>query len=509
MNIGGVWKGLSLRDSLFGPSIGAGEYEVIYEFGGTCGDTDTVSITVTGQLDASILTADTMICEGTGGFELRKTTLGGVWTNTPDSIFDYTALSPGDYKVYYEFGGSCGDTDSVTITVSSTPKAENIDTTICENSLVINLPGSDNYGPGVTAGVFDPATAGVGTHNIFIIEGTTCKDTSLSEIKIIENHTNPTFSFDTTLCSSNSEFALPISNGEWTGEGVTDNKFDLNKDVGVYNIEFTNKEECGINSSAVINIVGTKATLPDISNLTPCIGDTITIKFNDSFDRDWRFDGLRFSGDSIQYIVTEGRELTGTIVTDYGIGCVDTFKIPLIQPSLSPEIDVDFSNNPEQLTEFSQELIITSYTLDAANYWTINDSTTRGSYVTFLPSENDSLSFCLETTNTNGCSSKYCEKYQIKKVNDFYIPSAFTPNNDGTNDEFKVEARYFPMEFEMYIFDRWGDLVYVLNSINDTWDGTDMNSGLPLGIDTYVYKIEYTFIGNRDRIKVGQINLIR
>lgn len=64
--------------------------------------------------------------------------------------------------------------------------------------------------------------------------------------------------------------------------------------------------------------------------------------------------------------------------------------------------------------------------------------------------------------------------------------------------------------FEIFIYNRWGQLIWQSNSINELWDGTF--NGNDVQSDTYVYKIYYSF-EELSRIKkeqkVGIVNLIR
>ncbi|MEA3476601.1 MAG: gliding motility-associated C-terminal domain-containing protein [Bacteroidota bacterium] len=71
-----------------------------------------------------------------------------------------------------------------------------------------------------------------------------------------------------------------------------------------------------------------------------------------------------------------------------------------------------------------------------------------------------------------------------------FIPNAFSPNNDGLNDEFRVvtssdNIRYFRMQ----VFNRWGMLVFESHDISRGWDGRYKSDPAPSG--AYVYKIEY------------------
>lgn len=75
----------------------------------------------------------------------------------------------------------------------------------------------------------------------------------------------------------------------------------------------------------------------------------------------------------------------------------------------------------------------------------------------------------------------------IKNPNLFY-PRAFTPNNDNLNDVFNVYGQFID-EFEMSIFNRWGELMYTTNEISEGWDGTFKGNQMPEGTYTFIVKI--------------------
>ncbi len=68
----------------------------------------------------------------------------------------------------------------------------------------------------------------------------------------------------------------------------------------------------------------------------------------------------------------------------------------------------------------------------------------------------------------------------------FYIPSAFTPNGDGLNETFGPKGEGIT-EFNMQVFDRWGNLIFESNNLKIQWDGYHHEEKAPTG--TYVYKI--------------------
>ena len=88
----------------------------------------------------------------------------------------------------------------------------------------------------------------------------------------------------------------------------------------------------------------------------------------------------------------------------------------------------------------------------------------------------------------------------------FFIPSAFTPNGDGLNDLFYVKANFEPRNFEITIINRSGDLLFHSRDINIGWDGQLHGKTLPQGM--YVFIIKYKDKEGNNQKQQGQILLI-
>ena len=94
----------------------------------------------------------------------------------------------------------------------------------------------------------------------------------------------------------------------------------------------------------------------------------------------------------------------------------------------------------------------------------------------------------------------------IPKAN-YFIPNAFTPNNDGMNDEFLVYGQSL-QTVSIEVFDRWGEKVYESGDARHSgWDGTYHNKPMMTGVYVYVCRIE-TLAGKRYIVK-GDVTLIR
>jgi gliding motility-associated-like protein len=106
------------------------------------------------------------------------------------------------------------------------------------------------------------------------------------------------------------------------------------------------------------------------------------------------------------------------------------------------------------------------------------------------------------------CSSKGEIQVQVEECPDvnIYIPSAFSPNDDNINDVFLVKGIGI-IDYNLAIFNRWGEEIFMSTNIFNGWDGT--YNQLPCQEDIYVYVIRYQGkIGPKRQI-YGKISLIK
>jgi gliding motility-associated-like protein len=92
-------------------------------------------------------------------------------------------------------------------------------------------------------------------------------------------------------------------------------------------------------------------------------------------------------------------------------------------------------------------------------------------------------------TAVNNCGSSYDEVKFTPGTCTIYIPSAFTPNNDGNNDVFKVLGTDLVSQFTLRIFNRYGQVIFETSDKNQGWDGKV--KGSPSSPGGYVYVVKY------------------
>jgi len=121
-----------------------------------------------------------------------------------------------------------------------------------------------------------------------------------------------------------------------------------------------------------------------------------------------------------------------------------------------------------------------------------------------ITSPNQNITFFVYFVDVNGCkNSSYVD---IKYDATIYVPNTFIPNNDGINDVFRIYGGNLK-EMECLIFNRWGQLINTIDSIDDYWDGTYKGKKCQDG--TYTWKLIYVdFLGVKHQL-TGHVNLIR
>ena len=117
-----------------------------------------------------------------------------------------------------------------------------------------------------------------------------------------------------------------------------------------------------------------------------------------------------------------------------------------------------------------------------------------------------------------GCSDTMSKQIWITDEYWMYIPNAFTPDYDGYNDVFCIEYNGVRTEtFKLNIYDRFSNLVYATNQIEDLecllnsngWNGTHFKTGEDLPMGTYIYEIYFQDFEGWKHSDQGTLHIIR
>ena len=208
--------------------------------------------------------------------------------------------------------------------------------------------------------------------------------------------------------------------------------------------------------------------------------------------------------------------VTLTVISDSG--CLSTLsKINYI--TVYPNPNANFTVQP-QVTTITDPTISISDQSTGAYYWNWNFGDGSDSInidlatsTVFSPAphtyqDTNTYTITLITSTLYNCIDKAYQTIIIDPDFMFYIPNSFTPDNDGMNDNFSGKG-LFIKNYEMNIFDRWGNLIFRSTDMNKPWDGK-ANYGVEAAqSEVYIYSIKITDFKKRKHIYKGIVTLVR
>lgn len=108
---------------------------------------------------------------------------------------------------------------------------------------------------------------------------------------------------------------------------------------------------------------------------------------------------------------------------------------------------------------------------------------------------------CFDSTHTN---------LVVRQVTTYFFPTAFTPDGNGVNEEFKIVGDGVQeKDYHLAIFDRWGGKVFETTSLHAGWNGKMMNTGDELPVGQYSYTVTLRHHDGRKVTETGEVTLIR
>ncbi|OQA00609.1 MAG: PKD domain protein [Bacteroidetes bacterium ADurb.Bin408] len=360
-----------------------------------------------------------------------------IWS-TGDTTQIITVTNAGTYSVTVHDSNGCSASDAVIATFSTPPPANaGVDTGLCLNgSIQLQATGGVIYDWSPSTGLNNSGIANpvatptvTTTYTLVVLDATGCSGTD--EI-VVTVHPLPTVQFSTDV-STGCEPLL-----------VTFNDYST-PNVVAWSWNF------GDNLSGVNNT----STLKNPTHIYNLKGNyTVTL----------------------------------SVTTIYGC------TAQVVQPNLItvyPVPTADFTFYPEQ-ADINNTVItfINQSTNDNAWTWNFDDNTTNiytpNAVHEFL--EPGTYEVMLIVQSTLGCYDTAMREVVFKPFYTLYVPNAFTPNDDGLNDYFYPEGVGLDNEnFNFYIYNRWGELVFETNDINKGWDGNTMQGNpAPEAVYTWI-----------------------
>ena len=115
----------------------------------------------------------------------------------------------------------------------------------------------------------------------------------------------------------------------------------------------------------------------------------------------------------------------------------------------------------------------------------------------------------VEVTDQNGCVGSDTLAISAVPCCDIQLPTAFSPNKDGINDEFKPYLGPGKHILAFKVYSRWGNIVYQCHSDHcDSWTGVDY-LGRTADVGVYMYALKYLCADGKEYMAKGEITLLR
>jgi hypothetical protein len=500
---------------------------------------NTASITIdVNNYPASTLSYNAPVCEGQNITLSSSTTTGNFLWSGPNGfssslsspiLNNVTQTQAGTYTLQLT-QNNC--TAAFTLPVSiDTPTPVNINSTgpFCANDGPVDLvsisePGTWS-GTGITdasAGIFDPSVANIGDNIVVFQSNNYC--TAPANLNVtIQPIGDASITPLGNICEDSSPLQLQTitPGGQWTGNGVTTGGIvqPALLGPGSYQAIYTLSGNCG--TSETLNFVINSNPSPSISvsSNQVCIPSEVQLNASNSsstWQCEWWVDGTLVGSDcnNQDFLVDLVNCVNVQLLVTDVAGCSSSNIEPnLICGSMPP--NSSFTSNPEQpfATDNSIEFIDLSGNATQLIWEIQGENFTTPTVEYPITGTEESIQLCLTAINAIGCEDKTCKTINIMDDYGVYVPTAFTPNEDGYNDGFGpvlYNLQFDELNYEFAIYSRDGEQVFLSKNPKQKWHGNKDGGDVYVLQDSYVWILQLNLPGADERkIYRGDVKILR
>lgn len=195
-------------------------------------------------------------------------------------------------------------------------------------------------------------------------------------------------------------------------------------------------------------------------------------------------------------------------------GCIDSTTFTNYLTVMQTPV-ADFKWSPDPITMFNTQVLFTEYSLYADSYeWsfpgaTPNNSTNDDQTVLYPDGQTGTYYVTLVAKSYLGCTDTITKEVRILPEVIIYAPNTFTPDGDEFNQTWRIHIEGVDQyDFDLQIYNRWGEVIWESHDINAAWDGT--YNGAPVKEGTYTWVIRTKeLISDKKYTWNGTINLIK
>ena len=485
-----------------------------------CASNTTMNIEVITNPTVTISTQS--ICSGqTISIIPTVTPAGGTYLWSNNSTASSITVSPTQtttYNLLYSLNGcNANGSGIINVTQNATPTFTALGP-YCQNTIADQLSSTSLNG---IQGTWNPST--INTSNpgnstyTFTPNAGICATTATMNVTI-----NPliqtTFSQIPSLCQFETAPILPGSsnnnppvNGTWTPSTINTNTIGTNTYV------FSpNAGQCASNFTMSIDVNAAPNPDASASLQAGCIPLNVNLQTASipGATYQWTANGVNI-GSTPTLNTTFNASGCYNVVVNVTLGsCSSSAAIPNpICAEAAPTVfftafPSSFSSSSGNINFSPSNNNLATYSWDFGNGNTSTEISPTHSY----SGVNGNVTVTLTATSALGCIGNYSLVLPYREQTLFYVPNSFTPDADEFNQTWgPVFTQGFdPYNFQLYIYNRWGELIWESKDAEGRWDGTYGIGGLKVPAGVYLWKIEYKPTNTDEKnIISGHINLLR
>lgn len=238
--------------------------------------------------------------------------------------------------------------------------------------------------------------------------------------------------------------------------------------------------------------------------------DSSTVKGGTIVNWLWNFGdkSLTYKNHPTHVYTKEGKFFVAlTVTSSYGCRKTDTLKYPIM---VYPKPVAEFTATPTEVSMYEPTIKILDESQKATMWdWDLGDNTTSTDQnLTHTYADTGTFVITQVAINEFGCRDTVKHSIRINGEPTIFIPNAFSPDGNNVNDIF-IPKMYGVREFNMKIYDRWGDLIFTSIDSEIGWNGKINGTGELVKDDIYIYIIYLRDLLGNPRTYKGRITVIK
>jgi gliding motility-associated-like protein len=374
---------------------------------------------------------------------------------------------------------------------------------------------------------------GPGAYNGIMVlnPGTQCSDTAVISVLIAAPVVSD-FEFEYDTCVAGPVVFTNLANAAngsivdylWSfGDGITSIEPDPiheYEDPGLFNVQLTVTDDLGC--SAIISQQVTWFPVPPVIIIEPSsfVGCppaavefvNLSYPIDETYDIRWDFgDGVFDSIISPTHVFETVGLFDVNIEITSPIGCFTSrqFLDWIFIDSLPI---ADFSFSPDKASNFEPEVVFTDESIRAVEWeWTFDEyGSTLLQNPTYVFPDTGLMEVQLVVTHIYGCLDTIIHYVDVEPQITYFLPNAFTPNEDGINEFFRGGGFFRGIrDFDLKIMNRWGGIVFESTDPSEGWNGMKNNTGRLSKNGVYLVYVKFTGPRGMPQEYKGYATLIR